>query len=60
MKIRCPVCRKIIEYSTDSQWRPFCSERCRLVDLGQWLEESYAIPGEPVPDTEIPDDPTLN
>lgn len=60
MKIRCPVCKKTIEYSTDNQWRPFCSERCRLVDLGQWLEESYSIAGEPVPDALILDDPTRN
>jgi hypothetical protein len=31
-------------------FRPFCSERCRLLDLGQWAEGSYAIPAEPVPD----------
>jgi endogenous inhibitor of DNA gyrase (YacG/DUF329 family) len=32
----------------DPAWRPFCSERCRLLDLGRWLDGDYRIPGEPV------------
>lgn len=39
----CPVCGKP---ATPAQ-RPFCSERCRQVDLGRWLSDNYAIPGEP-------------
>ncbi len=42
----CPVCRK----PAAPGLRPFCSERCRQVDLGRWLAEDYAIPGEPAPD----------
>jgi uncharacterized protein len=40
---RCPVCGK----PADARFRPFCSARCRQVDLGRWLAGDYAIPGEP-------------
>ncbi|KAA2211742.1 DNA gyrase inhibitor YacG [Teichococcus oryzae] len=40
---RCPVCGK----SAASPFRPFCSQRCKQVDLGRWLSGSYAIPGTP-------------
>lgn len=43
IEVQCPSCKKTFEYKT-SEWRPFCSERCRLVDLGQWLTESYSVP----------------
>jgi len=39
----CPTCGKVAE----EQYRPFCSKRCADVDLGRWLGERYAIPGEP-------------
>jgi len=43
---RCPTCNK--EFSSDdSSNMPFCSERCRLVDLGRWLDERFAVPAEP-------------
>ncbi len=43
----CPVCRK----PADPRFRPFCSARCRQVDLGRWLAGDYAIPAEePLPD----------
>lgn len=35
------------EYRTDNPSRPFCSERCKLIDLGAWAEERYSIPGRP-------------
>jgi len=44
--IKCPVCRK--DVPLDSPEMPFCSERCRLIDLGRWANEEYRIPGEPV------------
>ena len=43
IKLKCPVCRKKIVYSSQNPSRPFCSERCRLVDLGQWLVGDYKI-----------------
>lgn len=43
--VRCPQCGKIVEYRTDNPSRPFCSPRCKLIDLGAWAEERYAITG---------------
>jgi len=42
---RCPHCGKPSSWD-DNPCRPFCSERCRLIDLGQWASERYRIPGE--------------
>ncbi len=42
--VNCPHCGKGVPWSTDNPHRPFCSERCRLIDLGQWASESYRIP----------------
>lgn len=47
MKVKCPTCRKEHEYDMNSPWRPFCSQRCQLIDLGQWADGSYVIKGEP-------------
>jgi uncharacterized protein len=43
----CPTCKRPIEWTADFPWRPFCSERCKMVDLGAWLANDRAIPGEP-------------
>ncbi|MBA3981552.1 MAG: DNA gyrase inhibitor YacG [Alcanivorax sp.] len=43
----CPQCKKLIQWRSDNPWRPFCSERCKLIDLGDWASERHAIPGEP-------------
>ncbi|MES9959873.1 MAG: DNA gyrase inhibitor YacG [Sedimenticola sp.] len=40
---RCPTCKKRFEWDSESPWRPFCSERCQLIDLGEWLDEGYRI-----------------
>lgn len=40
----CPQCGKEVIWNNDSPYRPFCSERCKLIDLGQWATESYRIP----------------
>jgi uncharacterized protein len=44
--VACPTCQRPVEWSTASAWRPFCSERCKLIDLGAWVSEERAIPGE--------------
>ncbi|MDA8098151.1 MAG: DNA gyrase inhibitor YacG [Nitrospiraceae bacterium] len=46
--LRCPICKKERAWK-DNPFRPFCSERCRLIDLGQWAGERYRIPGERPP-----------
>ncbi len=50
--VECPTCKKPVEWSERSKYRPFCSERCKLIDLGEWVSENRRIPGEPAP---IPD-----
>jgi uncharacterized protein len=47
--IRCPQCSGRAIYDETNAYRPFCSERCRLIDLGAWASDGYAIPGEPAP-----------
>ncbi len=55
----CPVCRKHIPaVDLDAPFRPFCSPRCRTVDLGSWLDERHKIPGQP--DGDAPTDETLD
>ena len=58
MRITCPTCRGATTWEENSH-RPFCSERCRLIDLGTWAEGGYAIPGEPAPDPTNPFFPPL-
>ena len=41
--VKCPTCGKPVPWDPDSRWRPFCSERCRLIDLGEWMEEGHRI-----------------
>ncbi len=45
-EIPCPQCGKASIYSPENRFRPFCSERCRLIDLGEWASEGYQIPVE--------------
>jgi endogenous inhibitor of DNA gyrase (YacG/DUF329 family) len=47
-KICCPTCNKQGTWTPDNASRPFCSPRCKLIDLGAWAEEEHRIPGEPV------------
>ena len=43
-KIKCPTCEKEHVYSSANPFRPFCSERCKMIDLGAWANEEYTIP----------------
>jgi endogenous inhibitor of DNA gyrase (YacG/DUF329 family) len=59
--VPCPACRKSSEYSPANRWRPFCSERCRGVDLGAWASESYRVPSEaPADGAAAPPSPDLH
>ena len=51
IEVSCPVCKKKFNYFS-SEFRPFCCERCRLIDLGQWLSESYAVPAQKLTEEE--------
>ncbi len=45
--MKCPTCGKQAEWK-DNPYRPFCSERCKLVDLGRWVDEEYRVAGESI------------
>lgn len=45
--VRCPQCGKSSEFSERNPFRPFCSERCRGIDLGEWAEGRYTVPLKP-------------
>ena len=45
--INCPTCGKEQVWSADNPWRPFCSERCRLIDFGAWANEEHSSPVDP-------------
>ena len=44
--VNCPTCRRPVPWTPASEYRPFCSDRCRLIDLGAWLTEQRAIPDD--------------
>jgi len=46
--IACPTCKKSLRWQDCGKYRPFCSQRCQLIDLGEWANENHAIPGETV------------
>lgn len=48
--VKCPTCGRDVPWREDSKFKPFCSERCKQIDLGAWAAERFVIPGEPVQD----------
>lgn len=48
--VECPTCGAPVEWGPQSSSRPFCSERCKLIDLGAWAAEEHAIPGSDLGD----------
>lgn len=52
LEVDCPNCKKKFNYYS-SEFRPFCTEKCRLIDLGQWLTESYSVKAEKVTEEEF-------
>lgn len=45
MKIKCPKCGRVTEFESNP-YRPFCGERCKMIDLGKWMSEAYHVPLE--------------
>lgn len=41
--VECPTCQKKVEWKAENKYRPFCSDRCRLIDLGEWANEEKRI-----------------
>ncbi len=60
LKVPCPSCRKPALYAASNPWRPFCSERCRSVDLGAWASEQFRVPAEAPTDDDQLQPPPLN
>ena len=62
--VNCPTCAAKVEWTEANKFRPFCSERCKQIDLGAWASESYRITGQVsddeagAPGLEFPDTPT--
>jgi endogenous inhibitor of DNA gyrase (YacG/DUF329 family) len=44
--VSCPTCHASVAWIAENRWKPFCSERCKLIDLGQWATEKYRVPVE--------------
>jgi endogenous inhibitor of DNA gyrase (YacG/DUF329 family) len=59
-KVKCPGCGAVCAFAPANQWRPFCSERCRSLDLGAWASERYRVTGqaETAPDADVAGDPS--
>ncbi|MFN8846718.1 MAG: DNA gyrase inhibitor YacG [Bdellovibrionales bacterium] len=45
-QIKCPQCGLLTFYSNENKSRPFCSDRCKLIDLGEWADEKFRVPTE--------------
>lgn len=43
LKVSCPQCKKDVLWQQSSEFRPFCSKRCQLIDLGEWADESNKV-----------------
>ena len=57
--VTCPTCGAAVSWTAASRWKPFCSERCKMIDLGQWATEKYRVPAEePEPEPEDGAPPT--
>ena len=56
--VKCPQCGRPVPWSAESTYRPFCSDRCRLVDLGAWLTEEHRIPDDSLESSEMPSAPS--
>lgn len=46
MEVNCPTCNILVTWTPENRFRPFCSERCRLIDLGEWFSEERRISDE--------------
>ena len=57
LTVPCPTCRQPSLYGAANRWRPFCSERCRAMDLGAWATESYRVAAAPQTDDDAGEQP---
>lgn len=55
--VRCPTCKGPSVFGPQNRWRPFCSERCRQIDLGAWANEEFRVPSQVPPEDAPHGDP---
>ena len=55
--VKCPQCGNPTLFAPENRWRPFCSERCKLIDTGAWASGAYVVPGQEEP---LSDDPGVD
>ncbi|WP_394129291.1 DNA gyrase inhibitor YacG [Shewanella maritima] len=58
--VNCPICKKSVPWQPSSEFKPFCSERCKLIDLGDWADEKHAIPVKTPTDPDMFDGQCFN
>ncbi|HEX6018838.1 MAG TPA: DNA gyrase inhibitor YacG [Burkholderiaceae bacterium] len=58
--VPCPTCSRRVAFSPANRWRPFCSERCRSIDLGAWASETFRVPAALTPASSDEIDPDLS
>lgn len=54
--VKCPTCQAEVQWGPQSPFRPFCSDRCKLIDLGAWAAEEHSIPGDSIEDEMFSED----
>lgn len=62
LKVKCPICHQLTEYSPNNPYRPFCSKKCQYIDLGAWANNERALKGKAITeddDGEMLTNPTL-
>lgn len=62
IKVSCPICERVMEGASVSDWPqfPFCSPRCKTIDLGRWLGERYGIPKEEPLESQLAEDADIS
>ncbi|UCF76022.1 MAG: DNA gyrase inhibitor YacG [Betaproteobacteria bacterium] len=55
--VACPTCGAPVSWTPESAWRPFCSKRCKMIDLGAWATERYRVPVSEDPGNAGPEEP---
>lgn len=53
LTVKCPHCEKAVAWIPENRYRPFCSERCKLIDLGEWASETRVITGAPLSEQDL-------
>ena len=58
LTVKCPTCGRSVPWTAEQPYKPFCCERCKLIDLGEWAMEEKRIAGDPLPQDNDSDNDT--